>query len=53
MQETKQLIFNVIKFVESEKSARMIPLNNVNDRQKSMLGISLWSVDKLKGEMKE
>lgn len=52
-QELKQLVFNVIKFVENEKNGPVIPLNNVNDRLESMLGISLSSVKKLKQEMKE
>jgi hypothetical protein len=52
-QELKQLVFNVIKFVENEKNGPVIPLNNVNDRLESMLGISLPSVKKLKQEMRE
>jgi len=52
-QELKQLVFNVIKFVENEKNGPVIPLNNVNDRLESMLGISLSSVKKLKQEMRE
>jgi hypothetical protein len=52
-QEVKQLIFNVIKFVENEKNGPVIPLNNVNDRLESMLGISLSSIRRLKQEMRE
>jgi sortase (surface protein transpeptidase) len=52
-QEMKQLMFHVIKFVESEKRGCVIPLNNVNERLKTMLSISASSVEKLKREMKE
>ena len=52
-QEIKQLMFNVIDFVESEKTGSVIPLNNVNDRLKSMLGISMASVERLRREMRE
>ena len=52
-QEPKQSIFNVIKFVENEKNGPVIPLNNVNDRLESMLGISLSSIRRLKQEMSE
>jgi len=52
-QELKQLMFNVIKFVESEKNGSVIPLNNVNDRLVSILGISTASVKRLKKEMRE
>lgn len=52
-QELKQLVFNVIKFVENEKNGPSIPLNNVNDRLQSMLGISLASVKRLKQERRE
>jgi len=52
-QEIKQLMFNVIDFVESEKNGSVIPLNNVNDRLKSMLGISMASVERLRREMRE
>jgi hypothetical protein len=51
--DVKQIMFNVIKFVESEKGGCLIPLNNVNDRIKSILGISMSSVEKLKREMRE
>ena len=52
-QELKQLAFNVIKFVKNEKNGPVIPLNNVNDRLQSMLGISLVLVKRLKQEMRE
>ena len=52
-QELKQLMFNVIQFVENEKSGTIIPLNNVNDRLQGMLGISLSSVRRLKEEMRQ
>ena len=52
LQEIKQLMFNVIDFVKDEKNGLVIPLNNVNDRLKSMLGISMTSVERLKREMR-
>jgi hypothetical protein len=52
-QETKQLMFSVIKFVESEKNGSVIPLNNVNERLKFILGIAMSSVERLKKEMRE
>ncbi|CAF4652792.1 unnamed protein product, partial [Rotaria sp. Silwood2] len=36
-----------------EKDGCLIPLNNVNDRIKSILGISMSSVERLKREMRE
>jgi hypothetical protein len=51
--ETKQMMFNVIKFVEREKGGCIIPLNNVNDHIHSILGISMTSVERLKREMLE
>jgi hypothetical protein len=51
-QEIKQHMFNVMKFVESEKNGPVIPLNNVNKRLESILGISMSSVEKLKREMR-
>lgn len=51
--DAKQIMFNVIKFVEREKGGYLIPLNNVNDRIKSILGISMSSVEKLKRELRE
>ena len=53
LQELKQLMFNVIRFVESEKCGAIIPLNNVNDRLQAMLGISLSSVRILKEEKRQ
>ena len=52
-QELKQLIFNVIKFVENGKNGPVISLNNLNDRPESMLGISVASITRLKQEMRE
>ena len=52
-QELKQLMFNVIRFVENEKSGTIIPLHNVNDRLQAMLSISLLSVRGLKEEMRQ
>ena len=52
-QELKQLMFNVIRFVENEKSGTIIPLNNVNDRLQAMLEILLSSVRRLKEEMRQ
>ncbi|CAF3202178.1 unnamed protein product [Rotaria sp. Silwood2] len=46
-------MFNVIQFVVREKSGCLIPLNNVNDRIKAMLGISMTSVERLKREIRE
>ena len=52
-QKEKQLIFNVINFVESEKNGWKIPLYNVNERLEAMLGISMRSVGRLKSEFRE
>jgi hypothetical protein len=52
-QKEKQLIFNVINFVESEKNGWKIPLYNVNERLEAMLGISMRSVERLKSEFRE
>lgn len=49
----KQLMFNVIKFVESEKNGWKIPLFNVNERLEVMLGISMRSVERLKSEFRQ
>ena len=40
-QKEKQLIFNVINFVGSEKDGWKIPLYNVNERLEAMLGNSI------------
>ena len=52
-QDMKQIFFNVIKFVEKEKSGAVIPFFNVNERLSSMLGISLRSVERLKSEVRD
>ena len=41
------MIFNVIKFVGREKGGCLIPLNDVNDRIHSMLGISMTLVERI------
>jgi hypothetical protein len=46
-------MFNVIKFVESEKNNSVIPLNNVNEGLKYILSMSMASVERLKKEMRE
>jgi hypothetical protein len=46
-------MFNLIKFVERERSGCLIPFNNVNDRIKSILDISITLVERLKREMRE
>ncbi len=48
-----ELMFNVIKFVESEKNNSVIPLNNVNEGLKYILSMSMASVERLKKEMRE
>ena len=52
-QELKQLMFNVIRFVENETCSAIIPLNNVNNRLQAMFGISLSSVRRLKEEIRQ
>ena len=52
-QETKELMLNVIKFIEGEKNGSTIPLYNVNDRIMSALQISHGSLVNLKNELKE
>ena len=52
-QREKQLIFNLISFAESEKYGCIVPLYNVNERLKIMLGISMSSFEKLKREFRE
>ena len=51
--DVKQIIFNVIKFVEKEKFGPVIPLLDVNERLSSMLDISVRSITRLKSEMRE
>ena len=52
-QDMKEIVFNVIQFVEKEKFGPVIPLFNVNERLSAMLAISMRSVGRLKSEMKE
>jgi hypothetical protein len=52
-QREKQLMFSVINFVENEKNGPTIPFYKVNERLKTMLGISMSSVEKLKREFRE
>ncbi|CAF4869951.1 unnamed protein product [Rotaria sp. Silwood1] len=52
-QETKELIFNVIQFIEGEKNGPKIPLYNVNNLIMAALQISHGSMAKLKNEMKQ
>ena len=51
--QEKQLIFNMITFVENEKNGWKIPLYGVNEHLTAMLGISMCSVESLKGEFRE
>ena len=50
-QKEKQLIFNMINFIESEKNGWKIPLYNANGRLKAMVGISMHSVERPKREL--
>ena len=50
--DVKSIIFQVMKFVESEKEGPNIPLYNVNDRLMAMLNISHGSLVSLKKELK-
>ncbi|CAF4152552.1 unnamed protein product [Rotaria sordida] len=50
-QEVKQLMYNIINFVESEKNGPVIPLYNVDDRLVKMLDISKRSIVRLKHEL--
>ena len=52
-QELKQLMFNVIRFVENETCSAIIPFNNVNNQLQAMLGILLLSVRRLKEEIRQ
>ncbi len=52
-QETKELMFNVIKFIEGDKYGATIPLYNVNDRIMAALQISHGSLVNLKNELKQ
>ncbi len=49
--DVKQLMFRIIKFVESEKTGPVIPLFNTFDRLEAMLGISRPSISRLRSEM--
>ncbi len=51
--DAKQIIFNVIKFVEREKGSYLIPLYNLNDRVTSVLSMSMSSVERVTREMRE
>ncbi|CAF4571633.1 unnamed protein product, partial [Rotaria sp. Silwood2] len=51
--ETKELMFNVIKFIEREKNGATIPLYNANDRIMAALQISHGSLVNLKNELKQ
>ncbi len=46
-------MFNVIKFIEEEKTEATIPLYNVNDRMMGALQISQSSLVNLKNEWKQ
>lgn len=50
--DTKELMFRIIKFVESEKEGPVIPLYNTTDRLEAMLGIGKTTVFKLRSEMR-
>jgi hypothetical protein len=47
----KELMFRIIKFVESEKEGPVIPLYNTTGRLEAMLGIGRTTVFKLRSEM--
>lgn len=49
--EVKQLMFRIIKFVESEKEGTVIPVYNTTARMTMMLGVSKATVFRLKNEM--
>jgi hypothetical protein len=51
--QTREVMYQVIQFVISEKNGITIPLHNVNDRLCAMLGISSRSVDNLKKQLKD
>jgi hypothetical protein len=53
IQEAKELMFNVIKFIEGGKNGATIPLYNVNDRIMTALQISHGSLVNLKNELKQ
>jgi len=49
--DVKQLMFRIIKFVESEKEGSVIPLHNTTARLEMILGVSRATVFRLKNEM--
>ena len=49
--EVKQLMFRIIKFVDSEKNGPVILLFNSSERLEAMLGISRKSITRLRNEM--
>ena len=49
--EVKQLIFRIIKFVESEKTSPVIPLFSTTARLEAILGISRRSIFNLRSEL--
>jgi hypothetical protein len=51
--EIEQLMLNVSNFVDSEKNGSIVSLSNVNERLKSILPISMASIDRPKKEMRE
>ncbi|CAF4746107.1 unnamed protein product, partial [Rotaria sp. Silwood2] len=52
-QETKELMFNVIKFIERENNEATIPLYNANDRIMAALHILHGSLVNMKNELKQ
>ena len=52
-QKEKQLIFNVMNFVDGEKNSWRIPFYNANERLKAIVGISMHSLERLGGEFRE
>ena len=50
--EMKELMFWIIKFVESEKEGPVIPLYNTTGRLETMLGIGRATVFRLRSEMR-
>ena len=48
----KELMFRIIKFVESEKEGPVIPLYSTTGRLEAMLGIGRATVFRLRSEMR-
>ena len=48
----KQLMFRIIKSVESEKEGPVIPLYNTTSRLEIMLGVSRATVFRLRNEIR-